>query len=92
MFTCSTLDTSSLRAVQRLESEIGAPVVALTEIPSPPADLDTDAVAKVEALEKELDLVLVAVKDKRRAQHRRRSRRMLARMPDCGGASVPWMR
>ncbi len=63
MFTCSTLDAPSLRAVQRLDSEIGAPVVALTEIPSLPADLDSDALAKIEALEKELDLVLVAVKE-----------------------------
>ncbi len=61
MFTCSTLDAASLRAVQRLESEIGAPVVALTEFPSPPADLDADALAKIETLEKELGLVLVAV-------------------------------
>ena len=63
MFTCSTLNAPSLRAVQRLDSEIGAPVVALTEIPSLPADLDSDALAKIEALEKELDLVLVAVKE-----------------------------
>ena len=63
MFTCSTLNAPSLRAVRRLESEIGAPVVALTEIPSPPADLDADALAKIETLEQELGLVLVAVKE-----------------------------
>lgn len=62
MFTCSKLNTNELDAIRKLESEIGTPVVALTEIPTPPADVDAEAVARIEALERELGVVLVAVK------------------------------
>ncbi len=62
MYLCPKLDDTALDAIRQLESEIDTPLVAMREVPTPPAELDGEALSRVEALEQKLGVVLVAVK------------------------------
>lgn len=78
VFTLATVPADKLAAIQSLESEIGASLLAMAQVDVAPARLDRDRLARIEALEKELGVVLVAVKngaDEQDAQPRRRTRR-----------------
>ena len=63
VYTLASVAEDILSAIQTLEKEIGAPLIAMSELPVAPARLDREKLARIEALEKELGVVLVAVKN-----------------------------
>ncbi|MFY2825492.1 hypothetical protein [Ruegeria sp. MALMAid1280] len=62
LYPLATLEADKLNAVQALEQEIGRPVVALAAVEADTANLPKDDLKKLQALEDELDVVLVAVR------------------------------
>ncbi|MEM8650108.1 MAG: hypothetical protein AAGF54_06220 [Pseudomonadota bacterium] len=62
LYPIATLEADKLKAVQKLEDEIGSPVLALSVIEADSAKLPEDKLKKLQALEDELDVVLVAVR------------------------------
>ena len=78
VFTFATVAEDKLEAIRTLEAEIGAPLLAMAQVDVAPARLDRERLARIEALEKELGVVLVAVRDGAEndaVPRRRRSRR-----------------
>ncbi|MEM9330594.1 MAG: hypothetical protein AAGA53_04665 [Pseudomonadota bacterium] len=61
LYPIATLEANQLKAVQKLETEIGSPIVALSVIEADTATLPSDKLKKLKALEDELDVVLVAL-------------------------------
>lgn len=62
LYPIAELEPDTLKAVQDLEGEIGSPVVALSTINATSAKLSKDQIDKLQALEDELDVVLVALR------------------------------
>lgn len=62
LYPFATLEADKLNAVRKLEQEIGRPVVALAAVDADTASLPKDDLKKLQALEGELDVVLVAVR------------------------------
>ncbi|WP_170330484.1 hypothetical protein [Ruegeria arenilitoris] len=62
LYPLATLEADKLNAVRALEQEIGRPVVALAAVDAETANLPQDDLKKLQALEDELDVVLVAVR------------------------------
>lgn len=62
LYPIARLEGDKLEAVQKLESEIGSPVVALSALDTDSASLTKDKLKKLQALEDELDVVLVALR------------------------------
>lgn len=62
LYPIATLEAEKLKAVQDLENEIGSPVVALSAVDASSAVLSKDQLQKLQSLEDELDVVLVAVR------------------------------
>ncbi len=61
LYPIATLEADKLKAVQKLEDEIGSPIVALSAVEADSAKLPEEKLKKLQALEEELDVVLVAV-------------------------------
>lgn len=62
LYPIADLKPDTLKAVQDLEGEIGSPVVALSTIDATSAKLSKDQINKLQALESELNVVLIAVR------------------------------
>ena len=62
LYPVASLEADQLKAVRDLESEIGSTVVALSSVDADTANLPDDKLRKLQALEEELDVVLVAVR------------------------------
>ncbi len=62
LYPIATLEADKLDAVRELENEIGSPVVALSALEASSATLSKDKLAKLQTLEEELDVILVAVR------------------------------
>jgi hypothetical protein len=58
----STLGSSQLSAIHRLEQELGRPVLAFSCHDITPADVTQEELEKIQHLEEKLGLSLVAVK------------------------------
>lgn len=61
IYNIAQLSADQLRALQSFEVETGRTVIALSGIQAEPAPLDEQEVARIQALEKDLGLTLVAV-------------------------------
>ncbi len=61
LYACTTIGQDELSEVQTLEREIGKPLLALSRIQSPPAEVGDGDLEKIRDLEQRLGLVLVAV-------------------------------
>ncbi|MDJ0686041.1 MAG: hypothetical protein QNJ84_15200 [Alphaproteobacteria bacterium] len=61
VYTLASVEEEKLSEIRTLEREIGAPLIAMSELAVQPARLDRDKLARIEALEKKLGVVLVAV-------------------------------
>lgn len=62
LYPIASLEADKLEAIQRLENEIGSPVVALSTIDADSAVLPKEKLKRLQALEEELDVVLVALR------------------------------
>ncbi len=62
LYPLANLEADKLNAVKALEKEIGSPVVAFTAVDANTANLPEDQLEKLQELENELDVVLVAVR------------------------------
>jgi len=62
LYPLATLETEKLNAIQDLEKDIGSPVVALAGVEASTAALPEDQLKKLQELEAELGIVLVAVR------------------------------
>lgn len=62
LYPLATLATEKLTAIQSLEKEIGTPVVALAGVDAETIALKKDQLQKLQELEAELGVVLVAVR------------------------------
>ncbi|MES0826371.1 hypothetical protein [Ruegeria sp. SCP11] len=62
LYPIATLEADKLDAVRALEKEIGSPVVALAAVDTDSATLPKEDLQKLQALEDELNVVLVAVR------------------------------
>ena len=62
LYPLASLEADKLDAIQSLEQEIGSPLVALASIDADTAALPKEQIKKLQKLEEELDVVLVAVK------------------------------
>lgn len=62
LYSLANLESDKLSAIQNLEKEIGSPVVALAEIEAETVLLPKDQLKKLQELEDQLGVVLVAVK------------------------------
>lgn len=61
LYSLAPLDVNPLKAIQSLEKEIGAPLVAMSAIKAEPIDMDAAKLEKIKKLEDELGIVLLAV-------------------------------
>ena len=61
LYSFAPLEADRLKAIQALEKEVGAPLVAMTAIDAKPVDMDAEKLAKIKELEDQLGVVLVAV-------------------------------
>lgn len=62
LYPLASLETEKLNAIRALERDIGSPVVALAEVEADSASLPEDQLKKLQELEEELGVVLVAVR------------------------------
>ena len=62
LFPLATLAEDKLNAVRALEKEIGNPIVALAAVDTDTAPLQKNDLRKLQELENELGVVLVAVR------------------------------
>ncbi|WP_170574026.1 hypothetical protein [Ruegeria atlantica] len=62
LYPIATLGSDTLNAVRALEKEIGSPVVALAALDTDTATLPKEDLRKLQVLENELGIVLVAVR------------------------------
>lgn len=60
-FAFANLDEQGLSEVKTLETKLGQPLVALSEVDLAPAALEESALADVKALESKLGVALVAI-------------------------------
>ncbi|WP_425404331.1 hypothetical protein [Hwanghaeella sp.] len=77
VFTLANMPEDKLAALRSLETEIGAPLLAMAQVDVTPARLDRERLARIEQLERELGVVLVAVQTGEESEdtpRRRRSR------------------
>jgi hypothetical protein len=61
IYNIAQLSADQLRALQSFETDTGHTLIALSSIEADPASLNDDEVARIQVLEKDLDLTLVAV-------------------------------
>lgn len=61
VYTLAKVADDKLDAIQALEEEIGAPLLAMSEVDVQPARLDRGKLSRIQSLEQELGVVLVAV-------------------------------
>ena len=61
VYTLANVPEDKLAEIQTLEQEIGAPLLAMSQVEVEPARLDRDKLSRIQSLEKELGVVLVAV-------------------------------
>ena len=61
VYTLANVADDKLGAIQELEREIGAPLLAMSQVDVEPARLDREKLARIQSLEQELGVVLVAV-------------------------------
>ncbi len=62
LYPLAALEADKLDAVRALEQEIGQPVVALAPVEANTASLPEDQLRKLQELEDELNVVLVALR------------------------------
>ncbi len=62
LYSLANLESDKLNAIQNLEKEIGNPVVALAELDAETVMLPKDQLKKLQELEAQLEVVLVAVR------------------------------
>ena len=62
LYPLASLGSDKLSAIQNLEKVIGGPVVALAGVEAKTAELPEDQLQKLQELEEELGIVLVAVR------------------------------
>ncbi|MCJ8333522.1 MAG: hypothetical protein MJH10_04630 [Epibacterium sp.] len=62
LYPIASLDAEEISAIQALEKELGSPIVALSEVDAGNANLSDENLKKLQRLEEELDLVLLAVR------------------------------
>ncbi|CUH80463.1 hypothetical protein TRM7557_02909 [Tritonibacter multivorans] len=62
LYPIASLDADKISAIQALEKELGSPIVALSEVDTDNAELSEEKLKKLQKLEEELDLVLLAVR------------------------------
>ena len=61
IYSLAPLDPNALQAVQKLEREIGVPLVAMSGIEAQAQNVRPDDLEKIQDLEKQLGVVLLAV-------------------------------
>ena len=61
--TLSNLNGKQLREIRNLENELGRPLLAFSCFELQPAQLDADSVQRIQRLERELGVALLAVED-----------------------------
>ncbi|MFW8592637.1 hypothetical protein [Cribrihabitans neustonicus] len=62
LYPLASLESDKLNAIRDLEKEIGAPLVAFSEVDAETAALPEDQLKKLQELEDELGVVLIAVR------------------------------
>lgn len=62
LYSLSNLDGKRLEAIQSLEKELGSPLLAFSSVPVGDAEVPEDKLRRLQELEQELGVVLVAVK------------------------------
>ncbi len=62
LYSLSSLKRKDLKVIQKLEKELGSPLLAFSGVPVDGAKISREKLKKLKALEKELGIVLVAVK------------------------------
>ncbi|AHD02011.1 hypothetical protein [Leisingera methylohalidivorans] len=62
LYPLATLEAEKLRAIKSLERDIGSPVVALAGVNADSAALPDEQLKKLQQLEEELGVLLVAVR------------------------------
>ncbi|MEM6461005.1 MAG: hypothetical protein AAF724_03735 [Pseudomonadota bacterium] len=62
LYSFAHLESEKLEAIQKLEKDIGGPVVALEGVDAETATLPDEKLKKLQDLESQLGVVLVAVK------------------------------
>jgi hypothetical protein len=62
LYSLSSLKAKDLKSIQKLEEELGSPLLAFSGVPADGAKISRDKLRKLRALEKKLGIVLVAVK------------------------------
>lgn len=62
LYPLATLETDTLKAIRALENDIGSPVLALAGVDTETTALGKDQLKKLQDLEAELGVVLVAVR------------------------------
>ena len=77
IYIFATVPEDKLASIRSLEAEIRAPLLAMAQVDVAPARLDRERLARIEQLEDELGVVLVAVRgdDEPSDGQRRRRRR-----------------
>jgi hypothetical protein len=61
LYSLSSLKAKDLKAIQKLEEELGSPLLAFSGVPVDGAKMGKEKLRKLQALEKKLGVVLVAV-------------------------------
>lgn len=62
LYPLASLEAEKLTAIQALETDIGGPIVALAGLDARTAELPEGQLKKLQELEEELGIVLVAVR------------------------------
>lgn len=62
LYSLAHLEPEKLATIQRLENEIGSPLLAMEEVEADTATLPAENVKKLRDAEEELGVILVAVK------------------------------
>lgn len=61
LYSLSNIPADKLAEIQAIEAEIGRPLLAFSPVETEPAKLDGAKIEKIQQLEKDLGVVLVAV-------------------------------
>jgi hypothetical protein len=62
LYSLSSLKAKDLKAIRKLEEELGSPLLAFSGVPVGGAKISKEKLQKLQALEEKLGIVLVAVK------------------------------
>lgn len=62
LYSLSSLKRKDLKEIKMLEEELGSPLLAFSGVPVDGAKMGKEKLRKLQALEKKLGIVLVAVK------------------------------